>query len=93
MSNATPRAPAAPYARPTPGMRLAAQLPAEPKDEDLEWVAQMGVGHAVLWSDETKSSAEYYRSRKERFARYGIDIYTAGVSPITWCRRRRRSSG
>ena len=42
----------------------------------------MGVGHAVLWTDASKSSAEYYRSRKEHFAALGIDVYGFGNADV-----------
>ena len=38
----------------------------------------MGVDHAVTWTDETKASAAYYRSRREQYARYGITLYGLG---------------
>jgi mannonate dehydratase len=67
-----------PYDRLAPGLKLAAQLSPEPEDADLEWVAQMGVDHAVTWTDESRASAAYYRSRRERYARYGITLYSLG---------------
>ena len=71
-----------PYDKIAPGIKLTAQMSPEPKTEDLEWVAQMGVTHAVLWTDETKSSAEYYASRKQLFAEYGISVYGFGNSDV-----------
>jgi mannonate dehydratase len=81
-------APARPAGRPSPldkiapGIKLTAQMSPEASDEDLRWVAQMGIGHAVLWTDASKSSAEYYRSRKERFAEFGIDVYGFGNADV-----------
>jgi mannonate dehydratase len=74
--------PEGPLARIAPGIKLAAQMSPEPAEDDLRWVAQMGIEHAVLWTDDTKSSADYYRSRKELFSRYGIDVYGFGNSDV-----------
>jgi len=71
-----------PYDKIAPGIKLTAQMSPEPKEEDLQWVAQMGVKHTVLWTDETKSSAEYYRSRKELYAQYGISVYGFGNGSV-----------
>ena len=71
-----------PYDNIAPGIKLTAQMSPEPKTEDLEWVAQMGVDHAVLWTDETKSSADYYASRKKLFAEYGITVYGFGNGSV-----------
>jgi mannonate dehydratase len=61
-----------------PGIKLTAQMSPEAKEDDLKWVAQMGIDHAVLWTDESKSSAEYYASRKKLFAEYGITVFGFG---------------
>ncbi|MCC6628612.1 MAG: mannonate dehydratase [Chloroflexi bacterium] len=50
----------------------------EPREQDLAWVRQMGVEHVVLWTDASKSSAEYYASRKALFADHGLSIYGFG---------------
>src|SRR5262249_24679574 len=50
----------------------------EPREQDLQFVRQMGVDHAVLWTDASKSSAEYYASRKALFAEHGITVYGFG---------------
>ena len=45
---------------------------------DLRFVRQMGVEHVVLWTDSSKSSAEYYASRKALFAEHGLSVYGFG---------------
>ncbi len=83
MSRASPSGAASrPLDRIAPGIKIAAQMSPEPRDIDLQFVAQMGVTHAVLWTDASKSSAEYYRSRKELFAGSGIDVYGFGNSDV-----------
>lgn len=61
-----------------PGIKIAAQMSPEPTEEDLQFVKQMGVDWAVLWTDETKSSYEYYASRRKLFEDVGIKIYGFG---------------
>ena len=73
---------ASPIDRIKPGIKITAQMSPEPSEEDLRWVRQMGVGYAVLWTDATKSSAEYYASRKELFAEHGIEVYGFGNSDV-----------
>jgi mannonate dehydratase len=67
-----------PIDRITPGVKICAQMSPEPSETDLAFVRQMGVGHAVLWTDASKSSAEYYASRKALFAEHGINVYGFG---------------
>jgi len=54
----------------------------EPSQTDLDFVRQMGVEHAVLWTDASKSSPEYYASRKKLFADHGISVYGFGNSDV-----------
>ncbi len=89
MAVATPTAPAAhsagrssPIDKIAPGVKITAQMSPEPAEEDLQWIAQMGIQHAVLWTDSSKSSAEYYASRKELFAGHGISVYGFGNSDV-----------
>jgi mannonate dehydratase len=71
-----------PYDAIAPGIKIAAQMSPEPRDVDLQFVRQMGVEHAVLWTDATKSSAEYYASRKALFADAGITVFGFGNSDV-----------
>jgi mannonate dehydratase len=54
----------------------------EPSESDFAFVRQMGVEHAVLWTDASKSSPEYYASRKKLFADNGISVYGFGNSDV-----------
>jgi mannonate dehydratase len=65
-----------------PGVKIAAQMSPEPREQDLKLVAQMGVNEVVLWTDSTKSSAEYYASRKSLFAEYGLNVFGFGNSDV-----------
>ena len=42
----------------------------------------MGVEYAVCWTDSTRSSADYYASRKKLFADNGIELYGFGNSDV-----------
>jgi len=61
-----------------PGIKIAAQMSPEPSEEDLAFVRQMGIEYAVLWTDSSKASSEYYASRRELFERAGIQVYGFG---------------
>ena len=65
-----------------PGIKVTAQMSPEPTQEDLEFVRAMGVTHAVLWTGEDKSSAEYYASRKKLFGDAGISVYGFGNGDV-----------
>jgi mannonate dehydratase len=71
-----------PIDRIAPGIKVTAQMSPEPSPIDLAFVRQMGVDHAVLWTDATKSSAAYYASRKKLFADHGIAVYGFGNSDV-----------
>jgi mannonate dehydratase len=78
----TPERLSSPLDRIAPGIKICAQMSPEPREQDLQFVRQMGVGYAVLWTDSSKASADYYRTRKELFADYGITVYGFGNSDV-----------
>ena len=63
-----------------PGLKVAAQMSEAPSDEELAFIRQTGVEYAVTWIDPAKASPQYYRSRREHFARGGIKLYGLGKS-------------
>jgi mannonate dehydratase len=73
---------ASPYDQVKPGVKICAQMSPEASDTDFAFVRQMGVEYAVLWTDSTKSSADYYASRKKLFAENGIEVYGFGNSDV-----------
>lgn len=73
---------ARPLERIAPGIKIAAQMSPEPREQDLQFVRQMGVEHVVLWTDASKSSASYYASRKLLFADHGLTVYGFGNSDV-----------
>ncbi|MBQ38474.1 MAG: D-mannonate dehydratase [Gemmatimonadaceae bacterium] len=65
-----------------PGMKIAAQMSPEATQQDFDFVRQMGVEYAVCWTDGSKSSADYYASRREVFGENGIEIFGFGNSDV-----------
>ena len=59
-------------------IRIAIQSPTEPTDAELSFYKQLGMKHVVLWTDETKASAEYFSERKKFFADAGLEVYGFG---------------
>src|SRR5581483_11749473 len=78
MTAATAGTRASPLERIAPGIKVAAQMAPEPREQDLQFVRQMGVEYVVLWTDASKSSAEFYASRKALFAEHGLHVYGFG---------------
>jgi len=78
----TPSAASAYTDRVAPSVKIAAQISPEPREQDLALIRQLGVEHVVLWTDSTKSSAEYYAERKAFFADNGLDVYGFGNSDV-----------
>jgi mannonate dehydratase len=61
-----------------PGIKLAAQMSPEPSEDDLKFVKQMGIDYVVLWTDASKSSYDYYASRRRLFENAGLKVYGFG---------------
>ena len=64
------------------GIKIAAQMPPEPSEDELRFVKQMGIDYVVLWTDEEKSSYDYYASRRKLFEDAGLKIYGFGNSSV-----------
>ncbi len=63
-------------------IKIAGQITPEPTPETFAFYNQMGINQAVLWTDATKSSGEYYGSRKKLFADNGINVYGFGNNDV-----------
>ena len=61
-----------------PGIKIAAQMSPEPTDDELRFIKQMGIDYVVLWTNEEKSSFEYYSSRRKLFEDAGLTVYGVG---------------
>lgn len=64
------------------GMKIALQASPEPSENDIRFVQQMGLDQVVLWTDASKSSAEYYASRKKLYGDAGINVFGFGNSSV-----------
>lgn len=62
----------------TPKMKIALQASCEPSENELKFVQQMGLDQVVLWTDASKSSYEYYASRKKLYGDAGINVFGFG---------------
>ena len=61
-----------------PGIKVAVQASPEPSEEELALIQQMGVEWVVLWTDESKASADYFASRRKLYEAHGIRVYGFG---------------
>lgn len=61
-----------------PGIKIAMQAAAEPTEDDLHFIQQMGVEWVVLWTDSAHASYEYYASRRKLYEQYGLKVYGMG---------------
>ena len=65
-----------------PGVKIAAQMSPEPSEEDLDFVRQMGVEYAVMWTHGANANYDYFASRREVFDKAGIKIYGFGNGSV-----------
>ncbi|HWV36288.1 MAG TPA: mannonate dehydratase [Thermomicrobiales bacterium] len=65
-----------------PGVKIAVQISPEPAQADVQLVRQMGIEQVVLWTDATKSSAEYYAERKAFYAERGLNVFGFGNADV-----------
>ena len=61
-----------------PGLKIAAQVSPEPSEDELQFIKQIGVDYVVLWTDASKSSYDYYASRRRLFEDHGLKVYGFG---------------
>ncbi|MDE0219466.1 MAG: mannonate dehydratase [Spirochaetaceae bacterium] len=64
------------------GMKIAAQMSAEPTESDFRFVRQMGIEYAVAWTGPEHAGYDYYASRRELFEKHGLTIYGFGNSGV-----------
>src|SRR6266542_4795340 len=65
-----------------PGIKVAIQASPEPSAEKLQLIKQLGAEWVVLWTNATKSSYDYYASRRKLFESHGIRVYGFGNSDV-----------
>ena len=58
------------------GIQIAAQTSDNASDEDLQFMQQLGVEWMMVGVDDLENqNADYYKALKDRFAKYGLQIY------------------
>jgi mannonate dehydratase len=65
-----------------PYIKIALQTSTEPSENEIKFIQQLGVNYVVLWTDASKSSAEYYSSRKKLYEAAGIKVFGFGNSSV-----------
>jgi mannonate dehydratase len=65
-----------------PGMKVAIQASPEPTEEELSLYQQLGAEWVVLWTNEKKSSADYYASRRKLYEAHGMRVYGFGNADV-----------
>jgi mannonate dehydratase len=61
-----------------PTMKIAYQAPAEPTENDIKFIQQMGIGYVVLWTNGEKAGYDYYNSRRKLYEAAGIKVFGFG---------------
>ncbi len=59
-------------------MKIALQSPAEPGEDDIKFIQQLGIDSVVLWTGADKASYEYYSSRRNIYEAAGIKVFGFG---------------
>ena len=64
------------------GLKIAAQMSAEPSDEEFAFNRQMGVEYAVGWAQGSNVPVEYYRHCSNLFRKNGITLAVFGSRSV-----------
>ena len=65
-----------------PGIKISVQLPADPTDEDLTFVQQLGITYVNIPGDAKTSSVENYLSLKSKVESYGLRVWNIGNASV-----------
>jgi mannonate dehydratase len=68
--------------RSAPGIKLCAQFPAKPTDDDLLFVKQIGVEYVSVQSTPDLRTAEGFLAIKKRYADAGITVWNIGNTDV-----------
>jgi mannonate dehydratase len=60
------------------GIKISLRIPFDPTDEDLDFVAQLGVDHVYTWFKDEALSAEMIRALKKRCETHGLTLFNIG---------------
>jgi len=62
----------------TPGIKIAVQLRADPTDEDLQFVKQLGVEHVTIWVHADGATAENFVRLRAKVEAAGLQVWNIG---------------
>src|SRR5579859_1019192 len=79
---ASPRTASATVHPVAPGIKLCAQAPAEPTDDDLLFLNQMGAEYVSVGSTPDLRTAEGFLQIKKRYADAGITVWNIGNTSV-----------
>ena len=65
-----------------PYIKIAFQASPELIPEQISFLQQMGIDQVVLWTNASKSSFEYYNSRRELYKEAGINVFGFGNGSV-----------
>jgi mannonate dehydratase len=65
-----------------PGIKLCAQSPAKPSDEELLFLNQLGAGYVSIGSTPDLRTAEGFMQIKKRYAEAGITVWNIGNTSV-----------
>jgi mannonate dehydratase len=61
-----------------PGVKLALQIPADPAQDDLRFVRQLGIQHVIIWVDGSQAHSAHYASQREQVEEADLTLYGLG---------------
>jgi mannonate dehydratase len=61
-----------------PGIKLSIHIPAEPTDEELTFIQQLGVDHVYAWVSEEQSTVAALTALRERVSSFGLTLFNVG---------------
>ncbi len=65
-----------------PGIKIAVQMPGAPvaelKDEDLQFVQQVGTEYVTIWTDKSTATLENFAAMKEKVESFGLKVWNIG---------------
>ncbi len=79
---ASPRRASATVHQSAPGIKLCAQAPAKPTDDDLLFLKQMGAEYVSVGSTPDLRTAEGFLQIKKRYADAGITVWNIGNTSV-----------
>ncbi len=64
------------------GIRISLWIPPDPTDDDLSFVAQLGVDHVYTWFIDEEPDVDTLEALKDRCATHGLTLFNVGYLPL-----------